>query len=373
MKWCQSCVLPDTRPNIVVGPDGICNACQAHRVKKERDWTQLAADFEDVVRWAKNRSSGYDCIIPVSGGKDSTWQVYKCLQYGLNPLAVTWKTPGRTVIGQRNLDNLISLGVDHIDYQVSPKVEAAFMVKTFEKYGSTGIPMHLALFNIPMMLAVKFNIPLVVWGENSAFEYGTKDERLTGFQLDKEWLKHFGVAHGTTADDWVDADLSRQMLTPYFGPDPDTLEAQGVRAIFLGYYFEWDPEETYRVARENGFSANANGARTGLYDFADIDDDFISLHHWMKWYKFGFTRTFDNLSLEIRNGRMTRSEALDALMQIGDETPQGDIEKFCSFSGLSSEQFFNTAEKFRNLDIWHQGSNGRWEIKDFLFEKWNWT
>lgn len=373
MRWCSSCVLPDTRPNLRIESDGRCNACHVHGTKPEINWDQRERDFRDVVEHAKSRSGGYDCLIPVSGGKDSTWQTVKCLEYGLKPLAVTWKTPGRTEVGRRNLENLVALGVDHIDYQISPKVEAHFMLKTFEKLGSTGIPMHLALFNIPLTLAVRLRIPLVVWGENSAFEYGSLDEAHTGFRLDGDWLRNYGVTHGTTAEDWVGDDLTRADLTAYFGPTQEEMHQAGITAVFLGYYLAWDPEVTHALAKAHGFESNAGVARTGYYDYADIDDDFISLHHWLKWYKFGFTRTFDNLSLEIRNGRMTRDQAIAILREQGDETPQGDIAKFCNFSGISVEKFIAIAEKFRNHDIWQQRRDGAWHLPDFLIPDWNWS
>ena len=165
MKYCQKCILPETRPNLVIEDDGICNACKTHSTKINIDWDKRVSLFRDVVDNAKKRSKGYDCVIPVSGGKDSHWQVIKCLEYGLNPLAVTWKSPVRTKLGDDNLKNLIELGVDHIDYQVNPKVEKKYMYQALVRYGSTAIPMHMAMFNIPPKIAVKFDIPLIVWGE----------------------------------------------------------------------------------------------------------------------------------------------------------------------------------------------------------------
>jgi N-acetyl sugar amidotransferase len=311
-------------------------------------------------------------LIPVSGGKDSTWQVIKCLEYGLRPLAVTWKTPARTELGRANLENLVRLGVDHIDYQVSPSVEKKFMLESLKKYGSTAIPMHMALFNIPLTIAARFEIPLVVWGENSAFEYGGTPEARQGFELDDNWLKKYGVTHGTTAEDWISGQLTREELTPYFGPKGSELKEKGVRAVFLGYYFNWDPEETYRVAKANGFLNRPAGPKTGLWNYADIDDDFISIHHFLKWYKFGFTRLFDNLSVEIRNGRMSRDQAIETVKKMGDQTPHEDIKKACEFMGISVEEFYQIIEKFRNREIWHQ-VNGRWQIKDFLIPEWNWS
>lgn len=371
MRYCKSCILPDTRPNLVIGADGICNACASHATKRVIDWPARAEAFKAVVANARARSRGYDCVVPVSGGKDSTWQVVKCLEAGLKPLAVTWRPPGRTAIGQRNLDNLVSLGVDHIDYSISPEVEKRFMLEALSSFGSTAIPMHLAIFAIPAKIAVKFGIPLVVWGENSAFEYGGREEERTGFKLDAAWLKRHGVTHGTTARDWISERLPEKDLTPYFGPSEQELEAAGVLAVFLGYYLEWDPETTRGVAAAHGFTADAAGPRTGLYDYADIDDDFISIHHWMKWYKFGFTRLFDNLSLEIRNGRMTREQAIAIVAQRGDDTPHGDIDKLCAFLGISRQRFFEICEPFRNQNIWKREGDA-WTIPGFLVSDWSW-
>jgi N-acetyl sugar amidotransferase len=371
MRYCSNCILPDTRPNLVIGADGVCNACKSHGTKRQIDWPARKQAFDAVVARARSRSSGYDCLIPVSGGKDSTWQVVKCLEAGLNPLAVTWKTPGRTAIGQRNLDNLVALGVDHIDYQINPGVERKFMFDALVRFGSTAVPMHMAIFAIPAKIAVKFGIPLIVWGENSAFEYGGRDEEKTGFKLDRAWLQRHGVTHGTTARDWISERLTERELTPYFGPSETDLDAAGVLAVFLGYYFEWDPETTRRIAAEHGFVADINGPRTGLYDYADIDDDFISLHHWLKWYKFGFTRTFDNLSVDIRNGRIDRDQAIAVLRKRGDETPHADIDKFCAWVGITKERFFEIAETFRNQDVWVRRDN-KWVIDDFIIPDWAW-
>jgi hypothetical protein len=149
---------------------------------------------------------------------------------------------------------------------------------------------------------------LVVWGENSAFSTAARKTLI--------WVSSSvprGFKPGVTQGDSRRLDragLTRSELAAYFGPSAEELDRAKVNAMFLGYYFRWDPEATRAVAEAHGFKANPGGARAGYYDFADIDDDFISLHHWMKWYKFGFTRAFDNLSLEIHNRRMTRARAV---------------------------------------------------------------
>lgn len=342
----------------------MCNACRSHGKKEIIDWEKRAQSFRELAQNVKQKSSGYDCVIPVSGGKDSTWQVVTCLEHGLTPLAVTWKSPARTALGQKNLDNLVSLGVDHIDYQISPKTERIFMLEAFKRYGSTAIPMHTAIFSIPLRIAAKFHIPLIVWGENSALEYGGEEE-LQGITLDEAWIKKFGVTHGTTSLDWVSEKLTAKMLAGY--ESPSAAEMQNTAGIFLGYYFPWDVETSLRVAKAHGFQTREEGPRTGIYDYADIDDAFISIHHYLKWYKFGFTRSFDNLSLEIRNGRITREQAIEKLKALGTECPKEDIKALCAFLGISESEFFEICKSFRNTAIWKR-NKGKWEIPGFLIE-----
>lgn len=372
MRYCSRCILPDTRPGLKFDEHGVCSACREHDAKgPEIDWAERERMFGEVVAQARARGGDWDCVVPVSGGKDSTWQVVTCLEHGLKPLAVTWRTPGRTELGARNLQNLIELGVDHIDATVNPKVERRFLLAALERYGTTAIPMHLAIFNIPTAVAVRFDVPLIVWGENSAMEYVGGEDEASSFELTGEWVRKYGAVHGTTAADWVSEELTERDLAIYRGPSDAELRSAGVRAIFLGMFFAWDPQRTFEVARAHGFEAD-DSPRTGAYAYADVDDDFISIHHWLKWYKFGFTRVWDNLSLEIRNGRMTRERAIELTREMGDQTPREDIAAFCGFVGITEERFFAIAERFRNPDVWTR-RDGAWEIDGFLISDWDWT
>ena len=256
MKYCSNCVLPDSRPNLVINADGVCNACKNALVKKaDIDWPQREKAFRSLIENVKVRGAEYDCLIPVSGGKDSTWQVVTCLKYGLKPLAVTIRVLGRNDIGQKNLDNLVRLGVDHIDYQINPSVEKRFMLGSLKKFGATGIPMHMAMHAIPPKIALRFFIPLIVWGENSAFEYGTTNEALTGFSIDAQWLKQYGNTQGTQALDWVGVEgLTVRDLQAYQMMSSKDLEASSTKAIFLGYYFPWDVETSLKVSLAHGFT-----------------------------------------------------------------------------------------------------------------------
>lgn len=372
VRFCRACVLPDSRPGIEIDADGVCNACKGHRAKRTViDWAARHRRLAEIVQEAKAHGGAYDCIVPVSGGKDSFWQVAKCLEMGLRVLAVTWRSPGRNTLGQSNLDALVRLGVDHIDFSIDPSVEARFMRKTLIETGSSAVPMHLAIYAIPLRFAVQLGVPLIVWGESPFMEYGGDAGDSDLDLLNHAWLRRHGILQGRDAFDWVGDELSAAELAPYAPPSEAEFEAARVRSIFLGFYLPWDPSESLRVAEANGFQRRAEGPKIGLYDYADIDCDFISVHHWFKWPKFGFTRLFDNLSLEIRNGRMSRDGALGAIAQFGDQRPDDDIAKACAFMGLTLAEFAALEEKFRNRAIW-QRHEGHWIIPEFPIAGWPW-
>lgn len=351
--WCKLCVLPNTRPNLKF-TNGICNACTNDKNKFKINWSKRKKILKKITnKIIKGNKNNYDCLIPVSGGKDSTWQVVECLKLGLKPLTITWRAPNRTNIGQKNLNNLISLGVDHIDYTINPKIESYFTLKTFKKLGTSGIPMHLAIFNLPRKIASKFRIPLIVYGENSASEYGYTKFSDTGFYLNENWVKKYGVNNNTTDEDWHDHILNRKNTIAYNHKENKSFKPL---SIFLGEFLKWDVNKSFKVAKKNGFK-ELKKPKTGYYNFADIDDSLISIHHYLKLYKFGFTRYHDNLSLEIRKKRMSRDKAVKILKRIKSKKPFDDIKIFCKFTNISVNQFFKICEKFRNKKIWKKNKN----------------
>ena len=319
MKYCKKCILPDSRPNVILDENGICNA-STNESKELIDWKNREKEFVKIVKKVKQKKEVYDCVIPVSGGKDSTWQVIKALEYDLNPFMRNLEKSSRNALGNKNLNNLINLGINHVDFSINPVFEKLFTLKAFKKFGNPLIHTHMALHAIPLQIALNFKIPLILWGENVAFEYGG-DKALMGHTLDHKWLKKYGVTNGTSYEDWIDDELSYEFLSAYRWPSSKDQKNAGMKALFMGYFFYWDPKITYKVSKEHGFTA-AKKPKTGFYNYADIDDSFLIHHHWMKWYKFGFTRLWDNLSIEIRAGRVSRSNAIEFIKQIGNERPE---------------------------------------------------
>jgi len=370
-RYCSHCILPDTRPGVRLDERGVCGGCRSALRRREIDWDARGEAFRELATKAKARGARYDCVVPVSGGKDSFWQVVTCLEHGLHPLCVHYVAPRRNAIGEANLRKLAELGVDVLEFRPNPHVERAFVAKAFRTRAISGLVTHMAIFALPSQVAARHGIPLVVYGENSAIEYGTEDERLAGSRMDRAWLTRFGVTGGTTAEDWIDGELTRDALAPYAFPSDAELAAHDVQVIFLGWFFPWDPRRSLEIATAHGFRARADGPLVGHYDFANIDDDLLGVHHHAKWPKFGITRSWDTLSMEIRHGRLSREQAIERLRARGEETPWRSIEQFCEYTGIPRREYFDVLERFRNREIWSR-SGGRWRIEGFLVPDFEW-
>ncbi len=282
-------------------------------------------------------------------------------------MAITWKTPQRSKIGKKNLENLIKLGVDHIDFSINPVLEKKLIYKSFLLEGSPALIMHMAIHNIPKIFAEKFSIPLILWGENSAYEYGSHNEDLKGSKLTLKWRKKFGNLPKNFKK--ISKGIKKKQLYPYISHL--NKNKKKIKEIFLGHYFYWDPVKIKKVAKKFGFSSDKR-PNVGLYKFADIDDmSIVSIHHWMKWYKYGFTRLWDNLSIEIREGRISRKKAIE-IVKKEKKVPIVQIKIFCKYLNISLNDFFKIAERFRNKKIWKLNNKKKWYIKNFLIKDYKW-
>lgn len=369
LDYCKTCILPSSRPNLEIDAKGNCNCVLADRAKI--DWKARELEFEQLKDWVQTRKKGpYDVVIPVSGGKDSTWQAVTARKHGLNCLLVTWKTPFRTSLGEHNLTNLVSLGFDHFDVKLDLKIEKKLMKAAFVERGSPAIPMHMAIHSIPVRVADALNIPLVLWGEDSASQYGGEASDRQKPYLNNQWQRKYSATSGTDSDFWRMKGFTEEELFWYTTP---ALNSNQIKQAFLGYFFRWDAQNSAEVARTYGFQAAAAPV-VGINRESDLDDDVIMpIHHWMKWPKFGFTRTWDNLSHEIREGRIGRDEAIRIIEESDTIPPSDAIRAFCDFVNLTTDDFWRVVESHRNKDIWKKNKDGHWEIMNFLVRNWNWN
>ncbi len=193
IQYCTRCVMPSTRPDILFDADGVCSACRHFEQRPTIDWDARRRELLEIVEeFRSHDGSQYDCVVPVSGGKDSTFQVLKMLELGLNPLCVTASTCHLSAIGRRNIENLKALGVDHVEVSVNPRVRRTINRFALEHVGDISWPEHVTIFTVPVRVAVQYGVRLIVWGENSQNEYGGPASAAHDRVLTRRWLEEFG-------------------------------------------------------------------------------------------------------------------------------------------------------------------------------------
>lgn len=370
MKYCIKCLSNDARPHLEFNEEGICSACITAMNKDFGiDWKEREENLIRIFDKFRRKQDGiYDCIVPVSGGKDSIYQVHMVKEiYKMNPLCITFRTLARTLRGEENIQALRNMGVDHIDFSPNPKGVNKITKRAFFEYGDCSLLDHLAIYSIIPNLAKKFNIPLVIWGENPLMEYGGDISDQNMNQLTRDFFKKHNILKGKSLEDWLDENLTLEEVQSLIYPTDLELDELGYNPIFIGYYLPWDAQKNKEIAVKYGFKVREYGPIMGLYDYADLDCINIVIHHYFKWLKFGFNRITDNASNEIRKGRMTRDEGIKIARQMdGLKPPKEFIKAFCNQIDISVKDFWQVAEKFRNLEIWEKNENGEWCIKKWI-------
>jgi len=312
MTYCTECLLPSTKPDLSFDSSGVCSACNAYKSRKEVDWDSRKHEFHGLMeKYSSNGASNWDCIIPVSGGKDSTAQVLKVLELGYNPLCVTATTCDLSEVGRKNIENIKSLGVDYLEFSPDPTIRKKLNWIGLETVGDISWPEHVGIFTIPVRAAVQFKVPLIIWGENSQNEYGGPAAAQGSPVLNRRWLEEFGGLLGLRVSDLPDAfDVPANKLIPYSYPSDEELNQVGVTGLFLGHYFPWDGISNVLVAQANGFNSVGFPIEGSMVDYENVDNYQAGIHDYFKYLKFGFGRATDLASTHIRRGRITREQGL---------------------------------------------------------------
>ena len=362
LQYCRSCLLPTTKPDLRFSEDGECNACEAHRNKEAVDWGLRRAELIEILEKYKNPKS-WDCIVPVSGGKDSTYQVLKILELGYRPLAVTSTTCDLSEIGKQNLDNISKLGVDHVVVSPNHKVRAKLNRFGLENVGDISWPEHVGIFTIPVRVAVQYRVPLIIWGENSQNEYGGPAKAVESSTLDRRWLEEFGGLLGMRVQDvQAISGLSQQDLIPYQYPEDSDLENVGVTGLFLGHYIKWDGLSNYLVANANGFRTTQEPVEGSMVNYENLDNHQTGIHDYFKFLKYGFGRATDIASLHIRRGRISRDEALQIVIKNDGKFPWTclgkPLEDILEPLEISVGEFVEICDKFTNKKLFLTNTDG---------------
>ena len=367
MKFCKKCVLPSTKPGIIFDKFGVCSACNAVAKKPEIDWKSRRKKLAEICLETKLRAtsngSEYDCIVPVSGGKDSLTQCFVMSRvYGLRVLAVILVPHIQTEEGIRNLNAVVeNLDIDLVRIGVQPTTLKQIRRTAFFKIGNPNYAEHRVVFAAVAREAFHRKIPLVVWGEDIGIEFGGKVDKDSLESGDAGNLINNDLFHESSFDDLV-SDSNISNLFFYNPPTPEDESQFSVKSIYLGFYYWWDGIKHYNIARQFGFLGRVSGPLPGNHlNFDNIDEKLCEVHAWMKFPKFGFWRPHDHTSYKIWNDYMTRDEAVKEVCKKQYEPP-AYLDEFLEYHEITRHEFDNYIDSIRNKDIWIK-KGGEWKLK----------
>jgi N-acetyl sugar amidotransferase len=365
VQYCTRCLYPDTKPDLSFNTEGVCSACTAFEARDTVDWEARRQEFLDTVAQYRSTDGGnYDCIVPVSGGKDSTYQVLRLLEVGMNPLCVTATTDALSEIGRRNIENIKRLGVDYIEVTTNPVVRRKINKLALTQIGDISWPEHVAIFTIPIRIAVQLGIRLIVWGENPQNEYGGPAAASGDKTLTRRWLEEFGGLLGLRVSDLLEIEgIERRNLIQYTYPDDDALQRSGVTGIFLGYYFPWDGWTNALIAQANGFEVLPTLVEGSLANYENLDNHQTGIHDYFKFLKFGFGRATDIANNHIRRGRLDREDAVRMVRTQDGKFPSTclgkPLEETLAEIDMTIEEFHRVCDQFTNKRLFVVDSRGR--------------
>lgn len=368
LTYCIRCVMPNTKPDLHIDEEGVCNACRSFENRKEVDWNKRKQELLVLIKKYRRDGTDWDCIVPVSGGKDSTYQVIRVLQLGLNPLCVTSSTCDLSEIGRSNIENIKRLGVDHLEFSPNPIVRAKLNRIGLTEVGDISWPEHVGIFTIPVRAAVQFNVPFIVWGENSQDEYGGPAEDAINNTLTRSWLEKFGGMLGMRISDLTkNYGIEKRHLLPYQYPNDDELKRVGVTGLFLGHYLPWDGLSNTLIAQAHGFSSLSQAVEGSMVSYENLDNHQTGIHDYFKFLKFGFSRATDIACLHVRRDRITRQDALDIVKIRDGKFPWTYLGKplhdILDPLDMTVEEFIKICDKFTNPAVFKYDTSDKL-IKD---------
>ena len=367
--YCKKCVMPDTKPDLRIDNDGVCSACRNYEQRAQVDWPSRHKELENILeRYSNKNGSNWDCIIPISGGKDSTYQVLRLVQMGLNPLCVNSTTCDLSELGRTNIKNIKKLGVDYLEISPNPSIRVKLNKIGLTQLGDISWPEHLGIFTIPVQTAVKFNVPLIIWGENSQNEYGGPASATKNNVLDRRWLEEFGGLLGMRVTDLIGVDkIEKKHLIPYTYPADNELKKVGVTGIFLGHYIPWDGMYNSLIAQANGFNTYYKVVEGSMVNYENLDNHQTGIHDYFKFLKFGFGRATDIACTHIRRGRLTRLDGIEIVKKLDGIFPWEylgkSLEKILKPLKISVDEFIKICDQFTNKKLFERDFSGNL-IKD---------
>jgi N-acetyl sugar amidotransferase len=373
MRYCKKCLYPENaKPTIIFDDNGVCSGCNYHASRKDDDvdWKEREEIFKETLdeakEMAKERGNSHDCIVPVSGGKDSHYQVWLLKEkYGMKPLLVSFNHGFNTPSGLRNLRNLTEKsGCDLITYTAGKDSVRKISRYMFEKVGDITWHYHAGIRTLPFKVAIEKNIPLIVWGEHGFAEL-TGIVSLKDFVEFTKWNRKEHDMRGVEAEELIGHNgITQADIEPYIYPSDDEIEKTEVRGIYISNFFKWDALEHAKMMHDIWDFGYVTYKRDRTFNLhSKIEDHANDVHDYLKFLKFGYGRATDDASMEIRHGRLSRSRGVQLVKEYDPNKPSS-LEFYCDFLGITKEEFYALVEPMRDLDAWCKNKNGEWELKD---------
>lgn len=364
-KYCKKCLTPSTRPRIRFDANQICNACETSDLKKNIDWRSRKEEFMELVKELKSYGAVYDCIVSWSGGKDSSAIAHKLkFEYGLNPLLVTASPLIPNEIAFHNRDEMLKLGFDNILITPNQKISRYLSKRFLIERGNPKVHWEASKEAIPMQIAIKYQIPLIMQAEHGESEYGglVLSEDSKKIRTYTEILEH---VIGDDPLNWIDTFVTENDLNHYIYPDKKQIENSKVKVLYYSYFFKWSMFENYQYIRDKiNFLKAPYGRTDGTFtDFDSLDDKMDTLYYHLQYIKFGFGRCLRDAARLVQNGHLSRDQALAYVQEYDHEFPRIYLEEQLEYLEITQSELQKIINKHRNPELWEMINDYLWKLK----------
>lgn len=367
--YCKLCSVSNQRPRIGFDENGVCSACNYAVYKRSKvDWFQREKELMELCDKYRKNNGEYDVIVPCSGGKDGSFVAHELkYKYKMNPLTVTWAPLLPTEIGRKNLDNFIDSGFDNIIGKPNGIVTRKLTNLSFIHLGDPFQPFIYGQANFPLHMAVKYNVSLIMYGENGEVEYG--GDMKNAFKPTRDIADHDKhYFSGLPPDFWESHGLTKADLKPFMAPKYEDILNNKTQIHFYGYYKFWDPQENFYYCQQNTkFTVNTERSEGTYSKYASLDDRIDGFHYYLGFIKFGIGRATSDSAHEVRDGKITRDEAVALVKKYDSEFPQKYYKDFLQFCNISEKEFEAVIDSWRSDHIWTK-ADGQWKLKKPIWE-----
>lgn len=350
LRYCVRCCIPETQEGVTFDEMGICQACQSQEQKIHIDWVEREKRLRKILDEAKAKAgNNYDCILPISGGKDSTFQMHVLTKiYGMKPLAVTFSHNWYSETGWYNLMNALEeFNVDHIMFTPNRKLVNKIAKRSLGGIGDSCWHCHAGVGAFPMQVAVRFNIPLLIWGESIADYSGRASHFNPVRKFDRDYITT--VSSKLHPYQMVGDDLTERDLHPFNLPSAEECEAIGLHGIHLGDYIFWDEERQTEFVREH-YGWKETQVEGTYKEYKSAECIMPGVHDFTCYQKRGYGRSTFHASMDVRNGLLTREEAFDLVKHFDAERPEA-LDYYLQITGMTEEEFYATLAKHRQAKL----------------------